>query len=238
MPNFYNLLRARKFSSAADTAVEIAAYDSATPNFIIDAGGKLSWSSGSANADTNLYRSAANKLKTDNTFDLASGKTYQIDGSDVLSSTTLGSGVINSSLTSVGSLSGLTVSGTVTLQQSLEKVTISGNTTTTTPIDLLTSAVHMYSGVGPFSFDFRGNSTTELNAIMSVGQSITSVIMVTNTTAYTLTAVYIDNTVQTIKWFGGSAPSGNANSTDIYTFTIIKTGSNTYTVFGSQSKFA
>jgi hypothetical protein len=38
MPNFYNILRARKFTTAADTAVEIAPHDSATPNFAIEAG--------------------------------------------------------------------------------------------------------------------------------------------------------------------------------------------------------
>lgn len=65
MPNFYNLIRAKKFSTAADTAVEIGAHNSATPNFAIDAGGKLKWSSGSANADTNLYRHSADTLKTD-----------------------------------------------------------------------------------------------------------------------------------------------------------------------------
>lgn len=107
MPNFYNLLRARKFSTAADTAVEIAPSSSATPNFVIEAGGKLKWSSGSATADTNLYRSAANVLKTDDSFNVASGQTYKIDGDDVLTATTLGSTVVNSSLTSVGNLTSL-----------------------------------------------------------------------------------------------------------------------------------
>jgi hypothetical protein len=109
MPNFYNLLRARKFSTAADTALEIAPYDSATPNFAIEAGGRLKWSSGSANADTTLYRSAANTLKTDDSFDVASGHTYKIDGADVLTATSLGSSVVNSSLTSLGTLSSLNV---------------------------------------------------------------------------------------------------------------------------------
>ena len=43
--------------------------------------------------------------------DLASGKTYKINNADVLSSTTLGSTVVSSSLTSVGTLSSVTVSG-------------------------------------------------------------------------------------------------------------------------------
>ena len=46
-------------------------------------------------------------------WNLASGKHYEIAGTDVLTSDTLGSGIINSSLTSVGTLGALTVSGNV-----------------------------------------------------------------------------------------------------------------------------
>lgn len=71
MPNFYNLIRAKKFSTSSDTAIEIGPSSSATPNFAIDAGGKLKWSSGSATADTNLYRTAADTLKTDDSLVVA-----------------------------------------------------------------------------------------------------------------------------------------------------------------------
>jgi hypothetical protein len=47
-------------------------------------------------------------------FDLASGKTYKINGTDVLSSTTLGANIVNSSLTSVGTLTNLTVTNIIT----------------------------------------------------------------------------------------------------------------------------
>jgi hypothetical protein len=47
-------------------------------------------------------------------WNLAAGKHYEINGTDVLTSTTLGSGVVNSSLTSVGTLTALIVSGNVT----------------------------------------------------------------------------------------------------------------------------
>ena len=46
---------------------------------------------------------------------IASGKEYRINGTKVLDATSLGSGVVSSSLTSVGTLSGLTVSGDVLL---------------------------------------------------------------------------------------------------------------------------
>ena len=47
-------------------------------------------------------------------WNLASGKHYEIDGTDVLTSTTLGSGVVNSSLTNVGTLTELNVNGIAT----------------------------------------------------------------------------------------------------------------------------
>jgi hypothetical protein len=43
----------------------------------------------------------------------------------------------------------------------------------------------------------------------------------------------------TPKWSGGTAPTeGNTSAIDIYTFTIIKTASATFTVLASQTKFA
>lgn len=39
----------------------------------IDAGGKITWGSGSATGDTTLYRSAANTLKTDDAFQAVAG---------------------------------------------------------------------------------------------------------------------------------------------------------------------
>ena len=59
--------------------------------------------------NTLTYDHTNTALKSSENFNLASGKTYKINGTDVLSSTTLGSGVVNSSLTSVGTLTNLSV---------------------------------------------------------------------------------------------------------------------------------
>ena len=41
-----------------------------------------------------------------------------------------------------------------------------------------------------------------------------------------------------IKWQGGTAPTtGSTNTTDVYVFTILKTGSSSFEVFGSLTKF-
>jgi hypothetical protein len=78
--------------------------------------------------------------------------------------------------------------------------------------------------------------------MLNVGGTISVAFMITNgSTAYkpAATSVQVDGVTVTPKWNGGTAPSvGNANSIDVYTFTIIKTASATYTVLATQSKFA
>jgi hypothetical protein len=83
---------------------------------------------------------------------------------------------------------------------------------------------------------------TTLNTSLSTGQSVTVAFLVTQgSPAFYNNVVNVDGTTTgvTTKWQGGVAPSvGNAVSVDIYTYTIIKTGSATFTVFASQTKFA
>ena len=54
--------------------------------------------------NTLLYDNTNTSLKSSENLNLASNKTYKIDGTDVLSATTIGSGVTNSSLTSLGTI--------------------------------------------------------------------------------------------------------------------------------------
>ena len=161
MPNFYNRLRARKFSSVSDTAIEIAPSSSATPNFTIDAGGKISWSSGSATPDTNLYRSTPNTLKTDDSFDVASGHTYKIDGADVLSATSLGSSVVDSYLTSLGTVTSL-------------------NATTGTISNLTSSTPNFYgplTNTGTSTFNGRVDISEIRETVSSVSVSMRNINM-------------------------------------------------------------
>ena len=64
-------------------------------------------------------------------------------------------------------------------------------------------------------------------------------MMLQTGSAYYLNAIQIDGSAVTPEWQGGTAPSaGNANSIDVYSFTIFKTGSAAYTVLASQVQFA
>jgi hypothetical protein len=118
--------------------------------------------------------------------------------------------------------------------------------TGTVNVDISTAAVHYYTAnaAANWTFNFRGNSSTTLNSILSVGQSATVAFLVTNgSTAYYPTAFQVDGVTLSagtaVKWQNGVAPTqGNASSIDSYTFTIIKTASATYTVIASQVKFA
>ena len=83
------------------------------------------------------------------------------------------------------------------------------------------------------------SSGTSLNTAMATGQTVTVVFMVTQgSTAYYESAFTIDGTSVTPTWQGGTAPtSGNASGIDVYTYSMTKTASATYTVLAAQTKF-
>ena len=124
-----------------------------------------------------------------------------------------------------------------------EKSTVSATAATgTINYDLTTQADVYYttSASANFTLNFRASSTVALNTLLATGESISAVFRNTNgATAYYPNVIQVDGASQTVKWQGGTAVSaGNASAVDVYTFVITKTGSATFTVFGSQVKFA
>lgn len=157
------------------------------------------------------------------------------------STATLGNTTVTlgSTTSTVGNL---TVTNT-TVTEMKETATVSATASTgTINFDVLTQVVLYYTtnASGNFTINFRGNSGTTLDSVMSTGQSLSATFLCTNgSTAYYNSAVTIDGSSVTPKWQGGSAPtSGNASSVDSYTYVIVKTASATFTVFASQTKFA
>ena len=75
---------------------------------------------------------------------------------------------------------------------------------------------------------------------MNTGNVVSAAVLITNgSTAYYPTVYQVDGTAVTPKWQFGAVPTGgNASSTDLYIFTIVKTANTTFTVFASQTKFA
>ena len=124
----------------------------------------------------------------------------------------------------------------------LEGVTVSATAATgTINYDVTTQSVLYYTtdASANWTVNFRGSSGTSLNTAMATGEAITVVFLVTQgATAYYNNAVQIDGNSVTPKWQGGFAPSaGNASSVDAYSYSIVKTGSATFTVFASQTQF-
>jgi len=125
-----------------------------------------------------------------------------------------------------------------------ETATVSATAATgTINYDVTTQSVVYFtsSASANWTINLRGNGTTSLNTLLSTGQAITVAHLVTNGgTAYYNNAVQVDGTTTgvTTRWQGGAAPTtGNASSIDVYTYTIIKTGSATFTVLASQTRY-
>lgn len=68
-------LRGVEFSSPSDEAFSTRVLNDSNARLRIDAGGRLTWSSGSVTGDVNLYRYDINVLKTDDAFQAAGGLT-------------------------------------------------------------------------------------------------------------------------------------------------------------------
>jgi hypothetical protein len=142
------------------------------------------------------------------------------------------------------SLTAANLTGSTKIQQILEKATVSATAATgTIAYNLLDNGAVTYyttNASGNWTLNIRGNSGTTLNSIMSTGEALTIAFLVTNGgTAYYQTALQIDGSAITPKWQGGTAPSsGNINSIDIYSVTVVKTANATFTAFESQTRFA
>lgn len=129
------------------------------------------------------------------------------------------------------------------LVNAAEKITVSATAATgTINYDVTTQSILYYTtaATGNWTMNVRGSSGTSLDTLMAIGESMTFVFMNTNTgTAYYPTSFQVDGTLVAPKWQGGTAPSsGNASAVDVYSYTVIKTASATYTVLASQTKFA
>jgi hypothetical protein len=170
------------------------------------------------------------------------GGTLGVTGATTLSSTlgVTGNATLGGTLTiaSTATMNGATVFNT----RALEKATVSAIAATgTINYDVITQTVLYYTtnASGNWTLNVRGNSGTALSSILSVGQSVTVVFIVTNgAVAYYQSAFQIDGASVTPKYLNGSPPlGGNANSLDVYVYNIIRTASG-YTVLASISRFA
>jgi hypothetical protein len=169
-------------------------------------------------------------------------------------------------ITSVGTLTSLAVAGGITSGNlTTGNVTSSGNLTlagsltggairymfenaniiassppVTTDINVISGGIQYWTGNATSNVvaNIRGDATTSLNSLLAVGQSSTIAFMLPQATAYFINFVKVDNANVTPVWQGGANVAvGNANSIDLYTFTVIKTAAATFRVFASQTRY-
>ena len=181
-------------------------------------GGGITLESGEGNKTINWVDSTDSWTFSEN-IDLASSKTFKINGTDVLSSTTLGSNVVNSSLTSVGSLTALNVSGDLDVDghTNLDNVNVSGAITATTFTGNLDGTVNTASqpnitSLGTLttlnvSGDLDVDGHTNLDNVSISGIATAGIL--TATTLRGLNAkVYNVLEVDDVSWFDGGAEFG------------------------------
>ena len=109
-------------------------------------------------------------------------------------------------------------------------------------IDLENNTVYFFSSntTANVTFNLRANTQNTLDSQLLIGQSIATAILLKQGSTRYRANVYIDGTLQSPFYLGNSAPSfatTQQESIDLYSFNVIKTASNTYTVLASNSSF-
>jgi hypothetical protein len=200
--------------------------DVVSPSDVNADGGGISLSGGTTK--TLNWIDATDAWTSSEHFNLASGKSYYVNGT-LLANTaeTLTNKIIDEPV----------------LISPEERTTVSATAAgSTVQFDIKTQGVLYYTSnsTGNWTINVRGDSGTTLNSIMTTGDALTVVFLATNgVTPYYGSALTIDGSAVTPKFQNGVAFSaGNASSIDIYTYTIIKTASATFTVLAGQTKFA
>ena len=168
------------------------------------------------------------------------------DGSTGLTAASAGTDYVApataTSFTSTQTFTGSTTAIGAIFQDAAEVTTISATAATgTINYDVTTQSVLYYttSASANWTVNVRANSSTSLDTLMSTGQALTVVFLVTQgATAYYNNAFTIDGNSVTPKYQGGTAwTAGNASGIDAYSYTIVKTGSAAFTVFAAQTQF-
>ena len=171
------------------------------------------------------------------------------NGTSALSAATAGTDFVApgtaTTFTATQTFTGSTSAKAVVARNIAEPVTVSATAATgTIPIYPSTQSVLYYTSNASanWTVNLTWASGTSMNTAMSTGEAVTVVFMATQgATAYYNNVVQVDGTTSgvTMRWQDGVTPSaGNPSSIDIYTYTVIKTGSATFTVLASQVRFA
>lgn len=133
------------------------------------------------------------------------------------------------------------------LHISLSQVLESANVYTTAiggnvNIDLENNTVYFFSSntTANVTFNFRANTQNTLDSQLLIGQTVTSAILLKQGDTRYRANVYVDGALQNPFYLGNSAPSfatTQQESIDLYSFNILKTAANAYTILAANSNF-
>lgn len=131
----------------------------------------------------------------------------------------------------INSPSGIFLDGLAIFNKSTEIVNDISGATGTVVHDFTIGSLFLHSSIA-------SNFTANFINVPTVNNRSISIALVLDqgATPYIPNAVEINSSSESIKWSGGSPPSGTANYTDIVNFTLIRSGSS-WTVLGSLSTY-
>ena len=185
------------------------------------------------------YESAGDRWNLTNA-GLNIGGALQIGGNQAISvdgsgnPNGLGSSIVASSLTSVGTLNSLNVGGISKIKSVSESVSIRGaNQSGTQTFDYSTASVFYHPSTS-------GNITCAITNVPTDADTAVVLNFIYNqgATGYRPdTSFGINATSYTIKWANGLAPTPSSSKTDIFTISCLYTGG-TWIVYGQMTTFA
>ena len=119
-----------------------------------------------------------------------------------------------------------------------EKVKITaGKLSDNQNINLDNGMVHYFTTQETTTSTPNITASAGINTIMSTGDTMTVTLITTAAAGGYSAQLTIEGAATTENWIGGEVPAaGGASGVDIYSYTIIKTGSAAYTVIGNLSK--
>jgi len=140
---------------------------------------------------------------------------------------------VSSSLTSVGTLSSLEISGRTDVSEIRETVSSVSISTGVLTCDYTSGCVFYIASMSGVTANFSVNVT---NVPTDNNYAITISIIVNQgaTGRYPSSLTINSGSSETIKWVNNTAPSVNANKIDIYNFTLIRVSS-AWVILGSAS---
>lgn len=146
------------------------------------------------------------------------------------------------SWTATQSFPGVSTAPAMRITNATEVLSIVGSAPASTQVLYVASGAVQYyttNATANWTINFAWSAGTSMNTAMTTGDSVTVAFMAAQgASPFFPNAFQIDGSSVSPKWQGGTVPvAGNASGIDVYTFTIIKTASATYTILASQTQF-